>query len=119
MIRKTPLPELLAPAGSPDALYAAIEAGADAVLLDAPQLFEAHLEGECALVLGIIAEDEVCIARIMARDGITRERAMARLAAQHDNAFFRTHCTAVLENNGEPEALERAICQFMSECGVK
>ena len=31
MKRKTALPELLAPAGSPEALYAAIEAGADAV----------------------------------------------------------------------------------------
>ncbi|MBO7293160.1 MAG: U32 family peptidase, partial [Clostridia bacterium] len=33
MRRKTPLPELLAPAGSPEALYAAISAGADAVYL--------------------------------------------------------------------------------------
>ena len=31
MKRKSPLPELLAPAGSPEALYAACEAGADAV----------------------------------------------------------------------------------------
>ena len=33
MKRKTALPELLAPAGSPAALYAAVEAGADAVYL--------------------------------------------------------------------------------------
>ena len=33
MLRKTLLPELLAPAGSPEALYAAVEAGADAVYL--------------------------------------------------------------------------------------
>ena len=31
--RSTPLPELLAPAGSEEALYAACEAGADAVYL--------------------------------------------------------------------------------------
>ena len=33
MRRKTPLPELLAPAGSPEALYAAVSSGADAVYL--------------------------------------------------------------------------------------
>ena len=33
MRRSTPLPELLAPAGSPEALYAAVSAGADAVYL--------------------------------------------------------------------------------------
>ena len=33
MKRSTPLPELLAPAGSPEALYAAVSAGADAVYL--------------------------------------------------------------------------------------
>ena len=106
-------------AKSYDLLRALSEAGATAVLLDAPQLFEAHLEAECDLVLGVIAEDEHCIKRIMARDGLTRERAMARLGAQHSNDFFRTHCTAVIENNGTAEDLERAICQFMHEFGVK
>ena len=33
MRRKTALPELLSPAGSPEALYAAVSAGADAVYL--------------------------------------------------------------------------------------
>ena len=63
MKRKTALPELLAPAGSPEALYAAIEAGADAVYVggrhsarafaknfDEPELLDgiryAHLHGK-------------------------------------------------------------------------
>ena len=92
--------------------------GAKAVLLDAPQLFEAHLENECDITLAVIADDERCIARIMARDGITRERASVRLAAQHTNDFFREHCTAVIENNADLAALTLSVCQFIKDFKV-
>jgi len=92
--------------------------GARAVLIDAPQLFEAGLEHELDLTLGIIAPDALCITRIMARDGISREQATKRLAAQHDNEFFRANCTAVIENAGTTKALEAQICQFLKDFGV-
>ena len=94
------------------------ENGARAVLIDAPQLFEAGLEKEVDLTLGVIAPDAICIARIMARDGISREQAIKRLAAQHDNDYFRAHCTAVIENASTQEALEAQICQFLKDFGV-
>ena len=94
------------------------EDGARAVLIDAPQLFEAGLEKEVDLTLGVIAPDAICIARIMARDGISREQAAKRLAAQHDNDYFRAHCTAVIENASTQEALEAQICQFLKDFGV-
>lgn len=94
------------------------ENGARAVLIDAPQLFEAGLEKEVDLTLGVIAPDEDCITRIMTRDGVSREQAVKRLAAQHGNDYFRTHCTAVIENTGTQEALEAQICQFLKDFGV-
>ncbi len=94
------------------------ENGARAVLIDAPQLFEAGLEKETDLTLGVIAPDALCIERIMARDGISRENAAKRLAAQHDNCYFRTHCTAVIENTGSQAQLEAQICQFLTDFGV-
>ncbi len=94
------------------------ENGARAVLIDAPQLFEAGLEKEVDLTLGVIAPDATCIARIMARDGISHEQAAKRLAAQHDNDYFRAHCTAVIENASTQEALEAQICQFLKNFGV-
>ena len=94
------------------------ENGARAVLVDAPQLFEAHLESEMDLTLGVIAPDALCIERIMARDGISRENAKNRLAAQHSNDYFRKHCTAVVENAGSMDALEAQICQFLKDFGV-
>ncbi len=92
--------------------------GARAVLIDAPQLFEAGVEKECDLTLGVIAPDALCIERIMARDGISRENAAKRLAAQHDNDYFRAHCTAVIENAGTQAELEAQICQILKNLGV-
>ncbi len=92
--------------------------GARAVLIDAPQLFEAGVEKECDLTLGVIAPDELCIARITARDGISRERAKARLAAQHDDDYFHNNCTAVIQNTGSKTELEAQICQILTKFGV-
>ena len=92
--------------------------GARAVLIDAPQLFEAGVEKECDLTIGVIAPDALCTERIMARDGISRENAQKRLAAQHDNNYFRQHCTAVVENAGSPAELEAQICQILKKFGV-
>lgn len=92
--------------------------GARAVLIDAPQLFEAGIEKEVDLTLGVIAPDTVCEARIMQRDGISRENAKKRLAAQHGNDYFRAHCSAVIENAGTEQELEAQICQFLKDFGV-
>ena len=92
--------------------------GARAVLIDAPQLFEAGVEKECDLTIGVIAPDAICTERIMARDGISRENAQKRLAAQHDNDYFRQHCTAVVENAGMQAELEARICQILKKFGV-
>ncbi len=94
------------------------ENGARAVLIDAPQLFEAGLEKEVDLTLGVIAPDALCAERIMKRDGISRENAKKRLAAQRDNNYFRQNCSAVIENAGSQEALEAQVCQFLIDFGV-
>ena len=94
------------------------DAGATAVLIDAPQLFEAGVDRECDLIRGIIASPALCVERITKRDGIDHQAASRRLESQHDDAFFRTHCDAVIENTADLEALERAVCQFMNEYGV-
>ena len=94
------------------------ENGVRAVLIDAPQLFEAGVDTDCDLTLGVIAPDELCIKRIMLRDGISRENAKKRLSAQHKNEYFEKNCTAVIENAGTQEALEARICQFLEDFGV-
>lgn len=89
------------------------ESGVRTVCFDAPQLFESGLNTSCRYILAVTADKETRIARITARDGISREAAEARIASQHDDAFFREHCTAVLENNGTKESLFAAVDAFL------
>ena len=88
--------------------------GVDAVL-DAPLLFEYQLEAVCDVTLGVIADTEAAVRRLAARDGRTETEIRARLAAQHDDAFFREHCDFILENNGDHEHLIRAFDAQLKE----
>ena len=56
--------------------------GFRAVIVDAPLLFESGLDEKCDLVIATDAPDDVLIERIASRDGIDRESAAKRLAAQ-------------------------------------
>lgn len=101
-----------------EAVNAFSQNGARAVIIDAPQLFEANVDAECDVVLGVVADDALCLARIMARDGLDEGAARRRLAAQHDTTYFSAHCDFVIENNGDLASLEQAVCQFIKEYGV-
>ncbi len=79
--------------------------GCPAVILDAPQLFEAKGESDCDTIVAVVAPEPVRLARIMRRDGITEAEARRRMQAQYPEAFFREHADYILENNGTPEAL--------------
>ena len=73
--------------------------GHDAVVIDAPTLFEAELEGACAVVIGVIAPYDVRVSRVAARDHISYDSACKRINAQHDDDFYRTHCDYIVENS--------------------
>ena len=101
-----------------DVLRTHERAGACAVLIDAPQLFEAGVERGCDLTIAVLADRETRIARICARDGITREQAERRIDAQKSDDFFRAHCHFILENNGTALDLEREIRAFLENSGL-
>lgn len=77
--------------------------GASMVLLDAPTLFESGLNVLCDRILCVTASEEVSVERICRRDGIDESAARARLAQQHDDTFFASHCDVVLQNDKTPE----------------
>ena len=83
--------------------------GAPAVLVDAPQLFESGFDAECDRILVVLAPWETRLARIMERDGITREQALARLNAAHPDDFFRARADLILVNDGDPSVLEDEV----------
>ncbi|MBE6658010.1 MAG: threonylcarbamoyl-AMP synthase [Ruminococcaceae bacterium] len=90
-------------------------AGCTAACIDAPQLFESGFDRECSYIIGVTADKETRIARIMTRDGITREKAEQRIASQHDDAFFAAHCNTIIENNGDLDALDAAVRQLLAD----
>ncbi|MBE6701868.1 MAG: dephospho-CoA kinase [Ruminococcaceae bacterium] len=92
--------------------------GVKAVLIDAPQLFEAKIENECDLVIAVLADTELRLARILDRDSITREMAIKRINAQKSDTFFREHCHHILENNGDLATLEAQIRAFLNNQGL-
>lgn len=79
------------------------------VLLDAPTLFEAGIDGLCMEIISVVADIERCAERISKRDKITLEKARERLSSQHGADFFREHSDFVIENNGsEKELFDKA-----------
>lgn len=77
------------------------------VLYDAPTLFEVGADDLCERVIGVLADTEVRVSRIMARDGLDEAAARARVAAQPDAAFYRARCQYIVENNGGLADLQR------------
>ena len=73
-------------------------AGAALAVVDAPVLFESGFDALCDCTAAVIAPEEIRLARILRRDGITEEAARARLASQHDDGFFETRCDYIIRN---------------------
>lgn len=68
--------------------------------IDAIALFEGGLADLCDMTVAVTAPAEDRVLRLMKRDNITEDYARSRIAAQHDEAWFRQHCDCVLENIG-------------------
>lgn len=77
------------------------DAAGDAVILDAPLLFETGLDALCDHTVAVVADEAVRLARITARDGISEEAAKKRMAVQPDTAFYAARADILLYNNGD------------------
>ena len=76
------------------------------VAIDAIGLFEGGLAELCHTTLAITAPEEVRVARLMARDAITQEQALARIRAQKSQDWFVARCDHHLHNEGSMEAFQ-------------
>lgn len=85
------------------------EKGETLVVLDAPTLFESGADALCDYIIGVCADESLRKERIIARDGLTENEALSRMASQHTEAFFREHCHSIIENNGSQQALCEAV----------
>lgn len=83
--------------------------GGSIAAIDAIELISSGVSRLCCATVGVIADEDVRVERIMARDGISREYAKMRVKAQKSNTYFITNCDHTLVNNSTPEA-------FAEEC---
>ena len=86
--------------------------------IDAIGLFEGHLAELCDVTVAITAPIEDRVARLVRRDGISEEYARARIAAQHDDGWFREKCAVVLENNSNLDAFATKCLAFLAHIGI-
>ena len=82
-------------------------------VIDAIGLFESGLGAKCELSVAVVADPELRVRRLMARDHISAEYARARIAAQKPADYYRSRADLILENNGtEAEFEERCRSIF-------
>lgn len=87
--------------------------GENAVIVDAPQLFEANCEKFCDIVIGVLADLEIRKKRIMARDNIDQKTALIRLNAGKSDEFFTSRCDKIIINNGEIDKLKKEADELL------
>ena len=98
------------------ALRAWAMAGGTLAGIDAIALIESGISRRCTAVLGVTAPAEARVARLMAREGISEAYVRSRIAAQPTDAFYRAHCTEILENTGSREAFARTCAAALDRC---
>lgn len=73
--------------------------GAPAVILDAPALFEARLDGLCDHVVCVLADEQTEIHRIMVRDQLTETEAKSRLSSQITSEELKRRSEFCIDNS--------------------
>ena len=86
--------------------------------IDAIALFESGLSNLCDTTVAVTAPLEDRVRRLMKRDNITESYARSRIAAQHDDAWFRERCQHTLENDGDVNTFLSKCVAFLDTIGI-
>ena len=93
--------------------------GARVVVQDIPLLFESKLEQLFDAVILVDAPLETRIARVMARDGISREAVLARDGAQMPASEKRKKASVTLQNTGLESELEAQLTSALKKLQIE
>ena len=78
-------------------------------------IFRSGFDKKCDITLGITADRDTLIQRIISRDKISRSDAEKRLKNQHPKEFFIENCTYTIENTLGLDELEKAVASVINE----
>jgi dephospho-CoA kinase len=90
-------------------LTALRNAGTPVVVYMAPLLIEAGVTSRVDEIWVVYADRETQVARLMLRDGLSRDEALQRVAAQMPMEEKRTYGRIVIDNSGTLEETERQV----------
>ncbi|MBQ8110891.1 MAG: dephospho-CoA kinase [Clostridia bacterium] len=97
---------------------AAAQAGARVVILDVPLLFETGMDALCDETWALYLDREVQIERIIARDGLSREDAEARIDSQMTSEERNARANRAI-NTDQPIERTRAELEQLYRAAVK
>ena len=86
--------------------------------IDAIALHEGELAQLCDVTVAVTAPAEDRVKRLMQRDQISEDYARSRIAAQHDEDWFREKCGHILENSGSLDAFQAKCVAFLQSFGI-
>ncbi len=89
------------------------ESSYDIIFIDAPLLFETGADKMTDLVWLVTAEKETRIARVMERDGATRQQVLARISSQMDDREKERRTEEIIDNSKGKEELRRQVEQLL------
>ena len=90
-----------------------------AAVIDAPALFSSKVFiGACSFIISVLCDKEIRIQRIVARDGIERERALARINAQPSDEFFIKNSDYYINNSGTENEMSRQLNSIFEQEGM-
>ncbi len=85
------------------------------VVIDAIKLFESSLASDCDEVWVVTCRPEQQLARLMARNGLTEEEALARIRAQPPQEEKVSRADRVIDNSGSIEETRRQVAALWQE----
>ena len=90
-------------------------------LLDAPTLFESGINEICDKTIAVLADREIRLKRITARDNLTLNEAKTRINAGKHEWFYKENADYIIYNNGEEKAFIQSFSDIIKEImeGIK
>lgn len=69
------------------------------ILLDAPTLFESKIDNICSKTIAVLSDKDTRLKRIIKRDNLTEEEALARINAGKTDNFYKEYANYIVYNN--------------------
>lgn len=95
-----------------------IEAGQKHVVMDIPLLFESKLEHFVERILVVSVSEEVQLRRLMERNQLSKEDALARMHSQLPMSVKEKSAHAVIYNNENLQQTEEQLKKILTHWGV-